>query len=434
MKIVIIGAGIGGLQTAKVLAEGGVDVTVYERSQKGLVSYDWRDDVEYTVFDELDIPIPEDSIRTQNVAFLAPGGEKIFHVFQEQDKMEWGVERRTFSDMLASRAEKAGAKIVYGAGVEGLILDGRLVKGVTVDGKEIQADLVVDCSGVDSKFRASLPKETGVQNKPNDDEVFTVYRAFVKPTEGAEYPECNRIIYLKPNGLLGISWCVVEEDGPINVLVGKAGIPEEGELEATLKMLKERNPIISDEVVRGGIVARIPIRHTLHKMVTEGYVAIGDAAYMTIPLIGSGIAASLRAGQMLGEEIVKASSADVSTLWKYQVKYYKTIAKDHYLIDALKRKILVADPDGIKYVLESGFITEDNIKAMTGGEGFKLTFKEVCTKIKLGVKKLPFILDVAGALVKGLRASKVAESIPEEYDELEIARWSKKLDKFYYGK
>ncbi len=434
MKTIIIGAGIGGLQAAKVLAEGGVDVTVYERSAKGQISYDWRDDVEYTVFDELNLPIPEDSIRTQNVAFLAPNGEKIFRVLQPQDKLEWGVERHTFSDMLAKRAEEAGANVVYETQVERLIFAEGAVKGVVVNGDAVYADLVVDCSGVDSKFRASLPEEMGIQNRPNDDEVFTVYRAFVKPTEGAEYPECNRIIYLKPNGLLGISWCCVELDGPINVLVGKAGVPDDGELENGLKTLKEKNPIISDEIVRGGIIARIPIRHTLHKMVANGYACIGDAAYMTIPLIGSGIAASLRAGQILGEEIVKANSVDVHTLWKYQVKYYKTIAKDHYLIDALKRKILVADPDGIKYVLESGFITEDNIKAMTGGEGFKLTFKEVCTKIKLGVKKLPFILDVGGALIKGLRASKVAENIPEEYDEEVIAKWSNKLDKFYYSK
>ena len=432
MKIVVIGAGIGGLQSAKVLAEGGHDVTVYERSCKGKISYDWRDDVEYNVFDELEVPIPSDSHRVQNVSFLAPFSDKPLFIYQDEDKMEWGVYRHTFGDMLATRAEEKGAKIVYETSVESLIIEDEKVKGVVVCGENVYADLVIDCSGMDSKFRASLPESMGIIKSANPDEAFNVYRAHFNKREGEPEPEkYRRLVYLKPEGALGISWVVCEPDGTENVLIGRIGSLPQEEIDSSIAKLKELHPIIGDDIVYGGRRARIPIRYPLLKMVGEGYVAIGDAAFMTIPLIGSGIACSLRAGQMLGETINAESSVGVETLWKYQVKYYQKVASEHFLVDCMKRKILVADNDDIKYVIESGFLTEDDIKMLTGGEGGKMTAKDVCKKLRLAVKKLPFVLSVVGALLKGVGAMNTAKKIPTEYDEKKIAKWMAKLQKVF---
>ena len=432
MKIVIIGAGIGGLQSAKVLAEGGNDVTVYERSRKGEISYDWRDDVEYNVFDELDLPIPSDSHRVQNVSFLAPFSDKPLFIYQDEDKMEWGVYRHTFGDMLATRAEEKGAKILYETSVESLVIEDEKVKGVVVCGEIVYADLVIDCSGMDSRFRASLPESMGITKSANPDEAFNVYRAHFNKREGEVEPEKHRrLVYLKPEGALGISWVVCEPDGTENVLIGRIGSLPQEEIDSSIAKLKELHPIIGDDIVYGGRRARIPIRYPLLKMVGDGYVAIGDSAFMTIPLIGSGIACSLRAGQILGETINEARSTDVKTLWKYQVKYYQKIASEHFLVDCMKRKVLVADNDDVKYVIESGFITEDDIKMLTGGEGGKMTAKDVFKKLRLAMKKLPFVLSVAGALLKGVSAMNTAKKIPAEYDEKKIAKWMSKLQKVF---
>lgn len=432
MKIIVIGAGIGGLQSAKVLAEGGNSVVVYERASKGKISYDWRDDVEYTVFDELDIPIPSDSHRVQNVSFLAPNSDKPLFIYQDEDKMEWGVYRHTFGAMLSERAEQAGAQIIYDTIVDELIIDGDSVKGVVVNGEQELADLVIDCSGMDSKFRASLPECMGIEKYANWDEAFNVYRAHFNKREGeAEPTKYRRLVYLKPEGALGISWVVCEPDGTENVLIGRIGELTDEEIQASLSKLRENHPIIGDDVVYGGRRARIPIRYPLTKMVAKGYAAIGDCAFMTIPLIGSGIAASLRAGQILGDTINEANSVSVETLWKYQVKYYQDIAKEHFLVDCMKRKVLVADNDDIKYVIESGFITEDDIKMLTGGEGGKMTAKDICKKLRLALKRLPFILSVVGALLKGVGAMNKAKKIPTEYNEKKIAKWQAKIQKVF---
>ena len=49
-KIIIAGAGHGGLIAGSLLAEKGYDVTVYERHIRDDLGYDWEDSVEKKIF------------------------------------------------------------------------------------------------------------------------------------------------------------------------------------------------------------------------------------------------------------------------------------------------------------------------------------------------------------------------------------------------
>ena len=42
-KIIVAGAGHGGLTAAALLAKAGFDVTIYERNEEGKLGYDWTD-------------------------------------------------------------------------------------------------------------------------------------------------------------------------------------------------------------------------------------------------------------------------------------------------------------------------------------------------------------------------------------------------------
>ena len=180
--------------------------------------------------------------------------------------------------------------------------------------------------------------------------------------DGEKLPKNHKKkVYLKYLGMPGISWCICEPDGLVNILIGRVGKMHESEFKNALLKLKKSNPVISDEIVMGGEFGRIPVRYPLTKMVGKGYVTVGDAAFMTIPLTGSGISNSLRAGQILAEEIIKNNSVSVDTLWAYQVKYYKEIGAEHFFTDYIKRTLLMSDTEDIKYIFESGIITEDDL-------------------------------------------------------------------------
>ncbi len=432
MKIIVIGAGHGGLQVAKVLAENGIDVTVYEKQPREKLGYDWCDDVEPSVFSELSIPLPEGSCRPDALSFVAPFSNKPLFVYSKEETREWHIDRRDFLEMLVDRAENAGCKIEFNAEVRGLIIENGKVCGIELNGNKIYCDLVIDGSGLASPFRTQLPKSYNITASLNDDEYFSVYRAFFNKAENVSIPEKHKKkLYLKHLGEKGISWCICEKNDMINVIIGRVGKMSAETCENALKELRRDNAIIGDTVLRGGQFATIPIRYPLTKMVGDGYVAIGDAAFMTIPLIGSGIANSLRAGQILGEKIIKFGNTNATTLWEYQKEYYKKIGAEHFMVDCLKRMLLDADSNDIKYIFECGILTDEDMVAISNGGVFKLSFGDVLKKLSKIVKKPTFVKNLISAVVKGLSAQSCAKKIPENYNQNEILKWQKKCEKYF---
>ncbi len=431
MKIIIIGAGHGGLQAAKVLSEKGINVVVFEGQSRDYLGYDWYDDVGPTVFDELEIPLPEGSCRPDALSFVAPFSHKPLFVYSKEESREWHIDRREFLKLLVDRAEKSGAKILFDTMVNSLIVEDNTVVGVTIGDTKYYADLVIDSSGMNSPFRSQVPRGN-ITARLKDNEYFSVYRAFYDKNEDAEIPKKHRKkLYLKHLGEKGISWCICEKNNQINVLIGRVGVMSEATLRNAMTKLREDNSIIGEKIVRGGRLCTIPIRYPLTKMVDKGYAAIGDAAFMTIPLIGSGIANSLRAGQILGELVCKNNDASIDTLWEYQKEYFKKIGAEHFMVDCLKRMLLDADSNDIKYLFESGILTDDDMLAISNGEGLKLSISSIFNKLSKIVKKPKFVGNLISAVIRGLAVQKCAKSIPEKFDEENILKWQKKCESYF---
>lgn len=431
-KIVVIGAGHGGMRAAKVLASAGADVTVYEKSARDRLSHEWRDTVESKLFTDLGIPVPEGSYKAEAVTFIPPFADTGLYIWTAEEKKDYSVRRRIFATQLMLDAEQSGAKFVFETPVESLIIDHNLVKGIVVGGEEIHSDLVIDSCGIFSPFRASLPAECGVTAMPGDDEYFTCWHAVMEKNPGVpDYGEEKWPMHLKYMGEKGVCWCGCEPDGYLNVLTGVIGPLDE---ERRLKLyngLKHDYPIMSDNIVVGGYQASIPVRYPLPKPMTYGYIAIGDAAFMPIPLVGCGIATSIRAGQMLGEAIVNSGSVSVITLWNYHVKYYRSIGASCCLIDCLKRVLLSIDNDDLRYLMTSGIITNDDIKAIFSGNISLISASELLSRLKKAGKAMGTFGQIAGALAKGIAALTWAKSIPSHYDAEKIAAWVKAGEKIY---
>lgn len=433
MDIVIIGCGHGALYAAAKLAENGANVTVYEKSSYEKISHDRTDCIEMKLFEDLGLPVSEGSYKGSPCSFIAPFSDEALYIWSDEEKRDMTVERDKFAQMLIDAAKEKGVRFVFETEVESLVLDKLKVCGIIAGGEKVYADLVIDASGMMSPFRAQIPSVCGITAMPEEDEVFSVYHASYDFAEGVPVPQGKYIwkLYLKFLGKKGISWVNCERDNDAAVLIGMIGKLSDEDFKELFAALKKENPIIGENVIRGGDFAPISVRYPASVLVSDGYCLIGDSAFMTIPLLGSGIANAIRAGDMLADEIIKALSCGTDALWNYQKRYFREIGAVSCVIDAIKRGLLDTDNAELKYIMESGIIKDEDVMFLFGGPSVRYDVKDILARIKklLHVKGL---LKVMGKyLAKGLLAAEICLAIPKEYELVSVNRWSKKLDRVF---
>lgn len=430
MKIAVIGAGQGGLYAAALLAEKGFDVTVYEKEKEDAIGIDWFDGVSTKLFNDLGIEVPADSFKGHPVSFIGPGSDKPLYIWTTEDGMDWSVNRHSFTKQLIAEARSKGAEVIFDTVVDGLLFRNSFVAGIVIGKKEIEADLVIDSSGMFSPFRQSLPVRAQITPMPDEDDVFNVYRGIY--SQSAEHPELpeNRLfqMFLKYQGKKSISWCGVEPSGELNVLVGMIGNMTNADFSELYEHLLADNPIIGSVIDGRSANCTIPVRYPLSCFSYHGYTAIGDAAFMTIPIMGSGIENSLRAAKMLAETIIEDNSVKMETLWKYQAKYYRSVGAICFLLDWCKRGLLESDNGELRKFMESGAVRDEDIKAVMSGNIGDIPLSEWIRKPGKFLASHAFLGGVLKYAAKGLKAAAVALSIPKEYDAVKVNQWIYRME------
>lgn len=438
MKVIVAGAGIGGLVAAAKLKKLGLEVTVLERA-KSLeeMRYDWHDDVNPDVFEQLGITMPSESFKKKSWTFIAPVSSKARLFRQDESKADYSVERRPLNKTLFDLCE--GVEFLFDQFVTGGIVEDGYVCGVVANGIEYRADFVVDSLGIDSPLRESLVKKFDLDTY-TPDEAFMAYRAFYEKNDkyNAEY---SNKVYLKYLGDKGIAW-VIQDHNPklVNVLIGRLEELKEETLKDYLNRIKKENPTVGEKILRGGIVCKIPVRYPSTMMVANGYAEIGDCAFMTIPMLGSGIASSMRAADLLAKTVENSMANFKETkeifgkksLWNYQCAVYEKFGAEHCAVDVLKRGVMKLDNEIVDYILTSELLTNDEVGRLASGKPIKLSVKDMIKKVAIaGAGRIPSLLKVNNMLSKSNAAQKYAKKIPKKYDSKKVEAWRKKLKAFY---
>lgn len=430
--IAVIGMGQGGMVAAIKLAQNGHNVTVYEKAARGNVSYDWRDDIRSDVFGLCDLPMPSEQIYVQKSkwVFVSPNEKHRLPVPPCGPMVEISVDRHGLSEYFAVQAENAGCKLVFETEIKNLVIENGKVCGLFVGGEKIKYDLVIDASGMRSPFRAQLPKKFGVQKDPDNGGVMRGYRAFYKRVEGADTVEngIDCTVILKHLNSDGISWCNLNDKNEVDVLIGRIGALTDDEIKDALAALKKYNPILSDELIYDKHV-EICVRATTAKFVADGYVALGDSAFMTMPIMGSGIESSMKAGKRLAD-IINADKPKEFTdeyLWRFNVRYMRETGKDFAFIDVLKRWALSMDAKYIDWLF-GGVISPSLLSLVsTEQDGSK---PKIPAKTVFAILSRPaFLFKALKYVMRGLRISKIAKKIPDVYNMKRIDKWQKKYEK-----
>lgn len=164
LRVLIVGAGIGGCATAYWLAKQHHDVTVIERHpslrMNGL-QLDLRGHgIEVMRLMGLEQAVREKCVPEEGVALVdGTGRRRAYFSANKTGKgaqsmtSEFEIMRGDLCRLLCDAAEAQGAKFVYGTGIEEYMEMGREVEVKLTGGKLEKVDLLVGCDGLGSKVR-----------------------------------------------------------------------------------------------------------------------------------------------------------------------------------------------------------------------------------------------------------------------------------------
>lgn len=436
-KIVVIGAGIGGLVAAEILGRNGYNVEVYERASEDSLGYDWYDEVDKRIFEKTNIPDidKKDYYKADDWSFVSPNGETIEKLDPVRGDSNINLWRKALSKHLIDRAKKY-ANVYFDKKVDNLFIEDSIVKGIMINGKVIEASLVIDSSGVLSKFRASLPANYFIHGKAEKEEFIYIYRGIYNELPTTEDIIHLKKIYLKYINQKSVCWCIALPNKTVDIMVGVMDPISKDDIGKAVKSIQADNKHAGNKLIAEGKMYTVPTRYPLAIMIGQGYVAIGDAAFMTLPIHGSGIACSMMAGSILGETITSAgedTALSVSNLWRYQVKYYKEFGIKYCAIDMYKRWLINASSEDVNYALKHKIIDKNDMRRIIRGELINLSANKLIAKLKRGYKNIPLLLSLLKLIIVSRRAMSIAKRIPAEYNEVKVVNWANKLDNLFKG-
>ncbi len=434
-KIIVAGGGHGGIACAMLLSKEGFDVTVYEKNSRGNMGYDWTDIFNSKAFGDIGLPMPpEDKVLSfENMSFVPPSERIILRNDDDNSgNTDIKMERSEIYNYIISAAEDAGVKFVYETEILAPVMAGDRVIGIKTDKGDFLGDLVIDACGCNSPVRANLPECCGVQAEMGEMEKFYVYRAFYNREDAGEVFDKYKV-YLMPKDVFGIVWVADDEDYS-DILIGEfSPLTKDGALEKAERFRKE-NPVLGRELLRGGDMVTIPVRQTLAVMVADGYAAIGDSAFMTVPIIGSGIANAFRAAKILADTVIadETETYSAETLWDYEYNYQTKIGFGLSSLALIKLLLAKLTTEQLDYLFESGIITIKELQVSDEPGGALIDVNpELLGKASALIKNKKLVSLVLGlgkdiALLTG-----VNKTLPRYYSRRAVQAWAKRYNSVF---
>ncbi len=323
--VVIVGGGTAGSYTAWRLAQKGYKVVVVEKHKRGIpgkhIGIFHMDEIRFAQFD---IPLPEGKEligRHETGLAWPPDGDDTKTVRYTFLVMELPL----FIERLQKYAEQAGAEYLFETTCERAVLSRERITGIkAVKGAqtfEISAKVVVDASGVDAAVRTTLPKRLGIETeavKPTEFlYVILQYWEDIPAKKTGEFPS-GLNFYPFHKSFINPGY----GDGAI------VGIGQPERLQKAEKIQKEflaeRFPKVA-HTLANKTWGRTPFRRPPYSLVGDGFVTVGDAAFMTKPFSGEGVTSGFTACQIAVETIDDAiQKGDVSkaALWPLNYRYF----------------------------------------------------------------------------------------------------------------
>ena len=308
------------------------------------------------------------------------------------------LNRKVLPQKQLNDALNLGIEIKYNLALRNVIVDDNTVVGV--EGEDLQTKsvfkktckIVVDCTGVTSVLRTNLPIISHVQKKINRDDLEAtgryIYNFDNEVEDNTFFDPDYCIIHLDQNiAPGGYAWVFPKGKNKVNIGLGvqQKAMEEHNKKQAQRKDLKMKideyvrmnpvikNPQIADSESDDGNswgTWQVSVRRQNDCLVANGYMLVGDSAWMPKPLDAGGIGPAIIAATIAGKDAVQSIEAkDYSeqSLWQYNLDFVDAYGHKTAGLEVFRRLLQKLTNDQINYGMKH-FLSKLDIDNITNGE------------------------------------------------------------------
>ena len=309
------------------------------------------------------------------------------------------LNRRLLPQRQLRDAEKLGVEFQFDSVADSLYAEDGVISGVhcrsAKDNSTFKrtAKLVVDATGSASRLRTRLPIKSHIEkeiDKENDMESSGRYILTFEVGEKNKtfFDPDYCIIHLDQEiAPGGYAWVFPKGENKINIGLGvqkrlldqrNKKLGRSDTLQSLIDEYVRKNPAIRNWKPAGGPEDegnakgnwQVPVRRQNDCLVANGYVIVGDAAWMSRPIDAGGIGPAIYASTIAGSVVAEALEGnDVSEhgLWKFNTEYVRTYGYRMASFEVLRRFLQILSNDDLNYGMKH-FLGQDDVERITRRE------------------------------------------------------------------
>jgi len=396
--VCVAGAGVAGATLAREAARKGLKVLLLDRSPREKVGDKvCGDALGSHHLERLGLTLPRETYFAiyPGIEIYSPDMRSRLGIIAE-GLGAYALDRLAFGQFLLKLALDAGCEFKPETQVKGLIVEQDSVKGVRLidkDGgkEEVYAKVTVDATGASRVLSKEL-QTAGFDQELDDDEILVCYREIVETKTTPSIPA----IYLDmDNAPGGYFWVFPEGEGRVNAGLGVTKNSANPRL--LFEKWVERLPCLKGNIT--GVVHRgggmVPARRPIDSAVWNGFMAVGDAAFMVNPMHGGGIGSSMTGGLLAAKvaaEALERGRVDEEALWGFNLEYMRNYGIKQAALDVFRVFLQGLSNELINYGLAQGIIKSEDLLKASMGEKLRLNIGEKASRVFASIGRPGFLL------------------------------------------
>jgi flavin-dependent dehydrogenase len=297
-----------------------------------------------------------------------------------------------------SDSKKMGINMQFSVALRSLIYENGAVVGI--EGTNLlsnepfkkTAKIVIDATGVTSMLRNGLSINSKIERKIDRDDLESTGRHIMKFEHGIvdkkDFDPAYCIIHLDQDiAPGGYGWVFPKGQDKVNIGLGvqqkelQKRNQRLGKSDDVTKLINDyvkinkamKNPRLSDDPSDSVNVTgnwQVSVRRQNDCLVANGYMLVGDSAWMPKPLDAGGIGPAIVAATIIGKNAVESIEAgDVSErgLWQYNIDFINEYGYKTAGLEIFRRLLQTLTNEQINYGMKH-FLSNLDVEAISKGE------------------------------------------------------------------